>query len=112
MQNTPLYILYVPLTVTYHHFNHHLHNISIIIIIIVMLGIYFLASFPLFYRMDEYTNADKRNKKPIVSPYSIHQVIMEVMAASMIVLLLLDFCRIAFGIDLNISGTAYYVYKP
>ncbi len=64
-------------------------------------GIYFLVSFPVFYRIDE-----KVNSKNGVFPHSLFQTMMEVCGASMIVLLLLDFCRLALGVELNISGLA------
>jgi cycloeucalenol cycloisomerase len=70
-------------------------------------GIYFLVSYPVFYRLDEDMSAAANNK-----PHSLFQTVMEAMGSSMIVLLLLDFCRIACGIELNIPGIAYYLYKP
>lgn len=41
-----------------------------------------------------------------------YYIVIEAMGTSMIVLLLLDFARILLGIELNISGVAYYLYKP
>lgn len=73
-------------------------------------GLYFIVSFPLFYRIDEQKSVDGTFNK--VPPHSVHQVIMETMGAGMIVLLLLDFCRIYCGIELSIMGTAYYLYQP
>jgi len=78
-------------------------------------GIYFLASFPMFYRIDEYpvnnTVATKDNNKASPKIYTLYQTIMEAMGCGMIVLLLLDFCRLYCGIDLHISGVAYYIYR-
>jgi len=65
-------------------------------------GIYFLVSYPVFYRLDE-----KVSSKDKMQPHSLFQTIMEVMGSAMIVLLLLDFCRIAKGVDLNIPGMAF-----
>ena len=68
-------------------------------------GIYFIVSFPSFYRVDEKVSA-KGNP-----PFSMHQIIFEVMGAAMIVLLMLDFCRLFLKIDLNIIGeNAFYQY--
>ena len=64
-------------------------------------GIYFIVSFPVFYRLDEEVNGNEGKQ-----PYTIFQVIMEVMGSSMIVLCLLDACRLAMGVDLNIPGIA------
>ena len=65
-------------------------------------GIYFLVSFPVFYRIDE-----KVDRKLGVALHSIYQVIMEVMGSGMLVLLLLDFARLALGVPLNIPGLAF-----
>jgi len=65
-------------------------------------GIYFIVSFPVFYSLDEYVSS-----KTKVGPHSLFQTIMEVMGSGMIVLLLLDFCRIALGVRLNIPGQAF-----
>lgn len=61
-------------------------------------GIYFLVSYPIFYSMP--VNA------------SLYQYIMEAMGASMLVLTLLDLCRLFYGgppIPLFIGGIGYYV---
>lgn len=63
-------------------------------------SIYFIVSYPMFYRLDE-----KKEK------HTMSQTIYEALATSMLVLFFLDFARIALGIDLNISGVAYYLYK-
>ena len=65
-------------------------------------GIYFLVSYPVFYRIDE-----KVDKKLGVGLHSMQQVMMEVMGSGMIVLCLLDFARLAVGVSLNIPGIAY-----
>ena len=65
-------------------------------------GIYFLVSYPVFYRIDE-----KVNKKLGVPLHSVYQVVMEVMGSGMMVLLLLDFARLAAGVSLNIPGIAF-----
>ena len=72
-------------------------------------GIYFIISFPLFQRIDEHLVPGTKTKMDV---YTIHRVVMEVMATGMMVLLLLDFCRIYCDIPLTISGKAYYIFKP
>lgn len=68
-------------------------------------GIYFIVSFPTFYRLDEnFTNQVK------TIPHTLYQAVMEALGCSMAVLLLLDFCRLALGIPLSIGGVAYYVF--
>lgn len=71
-------------------------------------GIYFMVSYPVFYRLDEKINAITQSEHP----YSLFQTVMEAMGSSMIVLLLLDFCRLGCGIALEIPGVGYYLYKP
>jgi len=64
-------------------------------------GIYFLVSYPVFYRLDE-----KVSLKTGVLPHTMFQTVMEAMGTSMVVLLLLDFARIALKYRLDISGCA------
>eukprot|EP00981_Chlorochromonas_danica_P007877 scaffold1885_cov161-Ochromonas_danica.AAC.20 len=61
-------------------------------------GIYFLASFPFFFRLSE--------------GHGLFQAIVEALACSMIVLCLLDFCGIALDIPLVVAGKAFYLYRP
>jgi len=68
-------------------------------------GIYFLVSYPVFYRLDEKVTKNS-------PPASLTSTILEAMGAGMIVLILLDLCRLALGIPLNISGQLYYLYQP
>jgi len=72
-------------------------------------GIYFIVSFPVFYLLDEKFIVDQ---KLVARPKSLYNTVLEAMGAGMIVLILLDFCRLALGIPLTIGGVAYYVYKP
>ena len=67
-------------------------------------GIYFLVSFPTFYRLDEEVTLSS-------PPYSLYRTVMEAAGASMLVLSALDVCRLAINVPLTIPGTAYYVYK-
>lgn len=69
-------------------------------------GIYFIVSFPAFYSLDEQVG-----KIPGVKPYSLNQTALESLGASMLVLCLLDFCRGALNVPLNIPGQLYYLYK-
>jgi cycloeucalenol cycloisomerase len=70
-------------------------------------GIYFIVSFPVFYRIDENVSS----RRPL---YTAYQTVMDACGSSMIVLCLLDFSRLALGIPLNIGDVGYYVYhkKP
>lgn len=68
-------------------------------------GIYFIVSFPSFYRLDEKVNAQGG-----VLPHTLYQTVMESLGCSMGVLLLLDFARLALNIPLTIGGVAYYVF--
>lgn len=74
-------------------------------------GIYFIVSFPVFYRLDEHLVGAPGKKDSTGTPYTVFQTVMEVLGTSMLVLCLLDFCRIYCGIELKISGVAYYLYK-
>ena len=67
-------------------------------------GVYFLVSYPVFYRIDE-----KVNKKLGVGLHTMYQVMMEVMGSGMMVLCLLDFARLAVGVSLTIPGVPYCV---
>lgn len=51
-------------------------------------AIYFFVSFPMFYRLDEDTKA---------KPYSMWRIVVDSLAAGMLVTCLLDFWRISFG---------------
>ncbi len=64
-------------------------------------GLYFIVSFPVFYRLDENISLAKGSQ-----PHSLYQTVMESLGAGMAVLLLLDFCRLALGVDLKIPGVA------
>jgi cycloeucalenol cycloisomerase len=77
-------------------------------------GLYFIVSYPVFYRMDEYrveANGQTANTNK-ARTYSLYEVIFEALGASMLVLCLLDFARLACGIALTIPGLGYYLYKP
>mmetsp|Transcript_4103 Transcript_4103/g.6355 ORF Transcript_4103/g.6355 Transcript_4103/m.6355 type:complete len:302 (-) Transcript_4103:81-986(-) len=67
-------------------------------------GIYFIVSYPVFYRLDEKCGKD-------VAPHTLYQTCMDAFGASMIVLCLLDFCRLAMAIPLSITGKLYYLFK-
>lgn len=67
-------------------------------------GIYFLVSFPVFYRLDE-----KVSLKEKVAPHTLFQTVFEVLGSGMLVLLLLDFCRIGLGVPLNVPGSFFCV---
>ena len=70
-------------------------------------GIYFIVSFPTFYRLDEKVS----NAAGAPQPHTLYQTVYEAMGCSMIVLLMLDFCRLALNIPLTIGGVGYYIYK-
>ena len=73
-------------------------------------GIYFIVSFPTFYRLDEKVNNSK-NIAENIPPHTLYQTVYEAMGASMMVLLMLDFSRLALNIPLHIGGIGYYIYK-
>jgi len=95
-------------------------------------GIYFIVSFPVFYRLDEkfitttvVTTVTSTELKTIATPVSttttsvrvreptsLYTAVFEAMGVGMIVLILLDICRLIVGIPLHISGVLWYVYKP
>jgi len=77
-------------------------------------GLYFIASFPMFFRLDEHTGpalTDKDKTQGPVKVYTLYDTVVDAMGCGMIVLLMLDFCRLACGIDLHVTGVAYYVFK-
>jgi len=67
-------------------------------------GIYFIASYPMFLRLDEYVGENG------ILPHSLYQTVVEAMGAGMIVLCLLDFCRIYLAIDLHMDASQGAVY--
>lgn len=69
-------------------------------------GIYFIVSYPVFYRLDEKVGG--RSKQ---MPHTFYQTVMEAFGTSMIVLCLLDFGRLWLEIPLTIPGKLYYVYQ-
>lgn len=73
-------------------------------------GIYFIVSYPVFFRVDEHVNSKDKTKSAV--PHTLFQTVFEVLGASMLVLCLLDFCRIALNIPLTIPGKAFYIYYP
>lgn len=73
-------------------------------------GIYFIVSYPVFYKLDEKFISE--DNKIIRYPKSLYDTVLEAMGAGMVVLILLDLCRLMLGIPLNIDGVAYYLYKP
>lgn len=75
-------------------------------------GLYFIVSYPIFYRLDEKIAPVAERKTDDDAPHSMFKTVMEAMGTGMIVLLLLDFCRIFLNIPLVIPGKAYYLYKP
>lgn len=69
-------------------------------------GIYFIVSFPVFYTLDEFVG-----KRPQAQPHTWLQTALEALGASMLVLCLLDFCRLACQVPLHIAGVGYYIYR-
>lgn len=87
---------------SYHHYSFSVARSLIYSLGSAFYGIYFIVSFPVFYSLDE-----KVSHKNRVDPHTVYQTIMEVMGSGMIVLLLLDFCRIALGVEMRIPGAAF-----
>jgi len=68
----------------------------------------------MFYRLDEkidsvYSSSDGKERQ--VQPHSLFQTCMEVLGSSMLVLTLLDICRLKCGIELHIGSVGYYLYE-
>lgn len=68
-------------------------------------GVYFLFSFPIFYRLD-------KDLSPTRPAHTLQSTVMEVFGTSMLVLSSLDLCRLWLGIELSIPGKLVYLYKP
>lgn len=60
-------------------------------------GIYFLVSFPMFYRLDEWAS----------STLTLYQTVVDSFGAGMIILTLLDAVRLALHIPLTIPGVPF-----
>jgi len=60
-------------------------------------GIYFLVSFPAFFRLDEWEGAR----------LSLYQTGMDSLGAGMLILIMLDAVRLCLGVPLTIKGEAY-----
>lgn len=60
-------------------------------------AIYFFVSFPMFYRMDEYTKQRK---------WTVKEAAVDSLAASMLVTILLDLWRISVGGITGAAGSA------
>jgi cycloeucalenol cycloisomerase len=65
-------------------------------------GLYFIVSFPTFYKLDEKLIEEK-------GPHSLTRTVLEAFGASMIVLCLLDFCRLYLDMPLTIQGSLFEV---
>jgi len=61
-------------------------------------GIYFLVSFPMFFRLDEPAEHSKKPRKV----FSAFDTAVESLATGMAVLLLLDFVRVGLGVQLTV----------
>eukprot|EP00606_Chrysophyceae_sp_TOSAG23-5_P000939 GSChrysophyteH2.ASY1.ANO1.1262.1 assembled CDS len=86
---------------SYEHYGFNVDRATIYYLGSAFYGLYFIVSYPAFYRMDEYVNT-KGDK-----PHTIYSVVMEALGSGMLVLLLLDFCRLAMGVQLTIPGLAF-----
>jgi cycloeucalenol cycloisomerase len=73
-------------------------------------GIYFIVSFPMFYRVDE--KVGQHLEGAVVQPHSLHQTVFESLGTCMLVLILLDACRLALGIEFTMGGQGYYLFQP
>ena len=86
---------------SYEHYGFKVDRATIYYLGSAFYGLYFIVSYPVFYRMDECVNT-KGDK-----PHTIYSVVMEALGSGMLVLLLLDFCRLAMGVQLTIPGLAF-----
>jgi cycloeucalenol cycloisomerase len=73
-------------------------------------GLYFLVSFPVFYRIDEKIGQVVDGN--LVAPHTMFQTVFESLGACMLVLIFLDAGRLYCGIDYHMSGAWYYLYQP
>mmetsp|Transcript_27211 Transcript_27211/g.54517 ORF Transcript_27211/g.54517 Transcript_27211/m.54517 type:complete len:321 (-) Transcript_27211:98-1060(-) len=73
-------------------------------------GLYFLVSFPVFYRIDE--KVGQMENGSMVVPHTMFQTVFESLGTCMLVLILLDAGRLYCGIDFEMSGVWYYVFQP
>lgn len=87
---------------SYEHYKFDVPRSKIYMLGSAFYGIYFLVSYPVFYCIDE-----KVSSRLGHAPYTLYQTIMESLGTGMAVLLLLDFARLALGVDLNIAGKAF-----
>jgi cycloeucalenol cycloisomerase len=100
-------------------------------------AIYFIVSYPVFYRyVEAILPMHSLSSHPLPSltltivcmsvcrfvsldekcsstspPHTLFQTCMEALGTSMLVLCLLDFCRLALDIPLNISGKLFYLFE-
>jgi len=73
-------------------------------------GIYFIVSFPVFYRLDE--KIGQHIEGAVVPPHSLFQTVFEALGTCMAVLIMLDAARLYLGIEFHMTGTGYYLYQP
>ena len=73
-------------------------------------GLYFLVSFPMFFRIDEKVGQIEGGQR--VVPHTLHQTIFESLGVCMLVLTLLDVGRLYCNIEFTMSGVGYYLYQP
>lgn len=86
---------------SYEHYGFNVERSTIYSIGSAFYGIYFIVSYPVFYRMDE-----KIHLKKGENPHTLYNAIMEALGSGMLVLCLLDFCRLYLGVKLEIPGLA------
>eukprot|EP00605_Chrysophyceae_sp_TOSAG23-4_P002571 GSChrysophyteH1.ASY1.ANO1.2836.1 assembled CDS len=84
---------------SYEHYGFNVDRSTIYSIGSAFYGIYFIVSYPVFYRLDEKIDRGE-------SPHSLYNAIMEALGSGMLVLCLLDFCRLYLGVKLVIPGVA------
>lgn len=73
-------------------------------------GLYFIVSFPVFYRIDE--KVGQHVDGALVAPHTMFQTVFESLGTGMLVLILLDACRLYCGIEYSMSGVGWYLYQP
>ena len=82
-------------------------------------GLYFIVSFPVFYRIDEKVGQRAEGDETesvvataVVVPHTLFQTVFEALGSCMLVLMLLDACRLYCGIEISMTGVGYYLYNP
>jgi hypothetical protein len=69
----------------------------------------FVVTVPLFYRLDERTSSGPHDplEDSGTPTHSLFQTLVEALGTGMLILALLDACRLAHGIELRVGANSY-----